>query len=181
VTRVGPEGPNPAGAARPESDQPRWRRDFPVDWPQDQYVARREFTKFLVLTSFAFVVGQFWILGKRWLGRGRRFERREIARVSEMSPGAFRVFHYPSATEPRLLVRLPDGRFVAYAQRCTHLSCPVIPEVAKGVFHCPCHAGSFDLSTGRVLAGPPRRPLPVVKLEVAGDRIYAVGIEERTS
>ena len=43
---------------RPVSEQPRWRHDFPIDVPQDDYVARRDFTKFMVLTSLAFVVGQ---------------------------------------------------------------------------------------------------------------------------
>ncbi len=47
---------------RPYHDQPQWRNDFPIDWPQDEFVARRDFTKFLVLTSFAFVVGQLWIV-----------------------------------------------------------------------------------------------------------------------
>ena len=35
----------------PEEQQPAWREDFPIDWPQDQYVERRDFMKFLVLTS----------------------------------------------------------------------------------------------------------------------------------
>jgi hypothetical protein len=46
---------------RPLHYQPQWRKDFPVDWPQDHYVARRDFAKFMVLTSLAFVVGQLWI------------------------------------------------------------------------------------------------------------------------
>jgi nitrite reductase/ring-hydroxylating ferredoxin subunit len=181
VTGVGPEKPAAPSADRAAADEPHWRRDFPVDWPQDQYVARREFTKFLVLTSFAFVVGQVWVLAKLWLDRRRRPGRVEIARASEIPPGGFRVFHYPGPTDPRILVRLPDGTFVAYAQGCTHLSCPVIPEVSKGLFHCPCHSGSFDLATGRVLAGPPRRPLPVVRLEIVGDHVFAVGVEGKTS
>ena len=49
---------------RPLEDQPAWRQDFPIDWPQDQYVERRDFVKFLTLTSLAFVVGQLWIAGK---------------------------------------------------------------------------------------------------------------------
>ena len=48
--------PTPADA-RDELDPPRWRQDFPIDWPNDEFVARREFTKFLVLTSGAFVAG----------------------------------------------------------------------------------------------------------------------------
>ena len=42
-------------------EQPRWRKDFPVDWSQDDYVSRRDLVKFLVLTSGAFVAGQGWI------------------------------------------------------------------------------------------------------------------------
>ena len=46
---------------RPLAEQPQWCQDFPTDVPEDQGVARREFTKFLVLTSGAFAVGQCWI------------------------------------------------------------------------------------------------------------------------
>src|SRR5947207_5852148 len=49
----------------PLDAQPQWRKDFPIDWPQDQYVARRDFAKFLVLTSGAFAVGQAWIAAKQ--------------------------------------------------------------------------------------------------------------------
>ena len=45
----------------PMEAQPKWRRDFPIDTPQDGYVARRDFTKFMGLTSLGLVVGQFWI------------------------------------------------------------------------------------------------------------------------
>ena len=38
---------------RPLSEQPAWRQDFPIDWPQDEYVERRDFVKFLTLTSLA--------------------------------------------------------------------------------------------------------------------------------
>ena len=49
---------------RPIGEQPKWRRDFPIDWAQDEYVSRRELVKFMVLTSAAMVVGQFWIVLK---------------------------------------------------------------------------------------------------------------------
>ena len=41
----------------PADAQPAWRQDFPIDWPQDLYVERRDFMKFLVLTSAAFTRG----------------------------------------------------------------------------------------------------------------------------
>ena len=38
------------------------------------------------------------------------------------------------------------------------------------MIRCPCHEGYFDLDTGRQIAGPPRRPLPRIMLEVRGRR-----------
>ena len=67
---------------------------------------------------------------------------------------------------------------MAFSQKCTHLSCAVIPRPEQGVFHCPCHEGFFDLRTGREFAGPPPRPLPRIVLEIRDDDIYATGVEE---
>ena len=164
---------------RPEADQPRWRQDFPIDWPQDDYISRRDFTKFMVLTSLAFTVGQFWILLQNFF-RQRRGELpiREIARLDALPIGGSLVFDYPAEHMPRLLVRLDEQSFVAYDQLCTHLTCPVAPQPEAGHLHCPCHEGIFDLATGQPLTGPPRRPLPRVKLEIRGDKLYATGVEE---
>ncbi len=166
---------------RPLSDQPRWRRDFPIDVPQDQYVARREFTKFLALTSFAFVVGQAWIVARGLFGRRPATPAARVARLGDLPIGGYLPFHYPDPHAPCLLVRLGEREVVAFDQRCTHLSCPVVPQVERGRFHCPCHEGNFDLATGRPLSGPPRRPLPRIELELRGDEIWAVGVTERTS
>ena len=175
--------PGPAGEAttppdgRPLEEQPRWRRDFPIDWPRDEYVSRRDLVKFIVLTSFAFVVGQFWILAKGLLGeRGPAPPGERIAGVDELTVGGAKTFEYPEGSTPRLLVRTGPREFVAYDQQCTHLLCPVVPAIESGRLHCPCHNGWFDLETGRPLAGPPRRPLPRVTLEVRGDAVYATGI-----
>jgi nitrite reductase/ring-hydroxylating ferredoxin subunit len=166
---------------RPLAEQPRWRQDFPIDVPRDQYVARREFVKFLVLTSAAFTVGQLWILGRGLLRRRPKLPALEIAKLDAIPVGGSLGFDYPHAGEPKLLVRLSESELVAYDARCTHLSCPVIPQPDRGRFFCPCHSGVFDLKSGRPLAGPPRRPLPRVELEVRGGAVFAVGIEERTS
>jgi len=166
---------------RSMAEQPRWRQDFPIDWPEDEYVARRDFTKFMVLTSFAFVVGQLWIVTENFIRRRKaRSPVREIARLDDVPVGGSLVFDYPAAHQPAVLVRLDESHFIAYGQKCTHLSCPVIPRVEEGRLHCPCHEGSFDLATGRPLAGPPRRPLTRITLEIRDRRIYATGVEERT-
>ncbi len=165
----------------PADQQPAWREDFPIDWPQDQYVERRDFLKFLVLTSAALTAGQFWIAGQNWLRTRRGLpEIRRIASIDEIPAMGSLVFHYPGALDDCVLVRLADDEFVAYSQKCTHLSCAVIPEPDKGWLHCPCHEGFFDLRSGSPTAGPPQRPLPRITLEIRGREIYATGIELRT-
>lgn len=166
---------------RPPEEQPKWRRDFPIDWPQDHYVARRDFAKFLVLTSFAFVVGQVWIA----VQNTRRRRRGEppiapIAKVEEVPVGSVRSFAYPGEHDSCVLIRTGEETFLAYDNKCTHLMCPVIPRVETGRLHCPCHNGDFDLATGRPIAGPPRRPLPRITLEIRDGVIYATGVEVRT-
>jgi Rieske Fe-S protein len=166
---------------KPLHEQPRWRRDFATDWPEDNYVARRDFAKFLVLTSGAFVAGQVWIAAQS-LVRSKRTQpgRAKIGALSAIAPGTAVVFAYPTAQDPCLLIRTRDRKLLAYSQKCTHLSCAVVPKVDEGIIKCPCHEGIFDLATGRNIAGPPPRPLPAIELDVVGDDIFATGVTDRT-
>lgn len=165
----------------PDSEQPQWREDFPIDWPKDRFVARRDFAKFLVLTSAAFVAGQGWIAAQH-LVRSKRpaLPRAKIASLRDVPVGSARMFDYPGEHDPCLLIRVDERTLVAYSQECTHLSCAVVPRVKEGVLHCPCHEGYFDLLTGRNIAGPPPRPLPKIQLEIEGDDVFAIGVESRT-
>jgi nitrite reductase/ring-hydroxylating ferredoxin subunit len=165
----------------PIEGQPRWRQDFPIDWPADQYVARRDFGRFLVLTSGAFVAGQAWIAARHLVRANRPPPRARIAALGDVPVGSAIVFAYPGPQDRCLLIRPDAQTLMAYSQECTHLSCAVVPRVEEGVLHCPCHEGYFDLRTGRNIAGPPPRPLPKIVLEVDGEEIYAVGVEARTA
>ena len=169
----------PPDGSPPEA-QPAWRQDFPIDWPQDHYVERRDFVKFLVLTSAAFTAGQLWIAAQNWWRRRHgAAEIRLIASLDDVPVGASRVFSYPTEQDPCVLVRIAERELVAYSQKCTHLSCAVIPRPERGDLHCPCHEGIFDLRSGRPTAGPPRRPLPRILVEIRGREIYATGVETR--
>lgn len=99
-----------------------------------------------------------------------------VADLDEVPVGGAMVFNYPEASAPRLLVRIDETSFVAYEQQCTHLLCPVVPAVDEGELHCPCHHGVFDLATGRPLAGPPRRALARVDLEIRDGKVWATGM-----
>jgi nitrite reductase/ring-hydroxylating ferredoxin subunit len=166
----------------PLHDQPQWRKDFPIDWPQDHYVARRDFAKFLVLTSLAFAAGQVWIgVQNLWRRHRSALPIKRIASLSSLPVGGTLVFQYPHEHDDCILVRTSADTLIAYSQKCTHLSCAVIPDVERGVIRCPCHEGLFDLKTGRNIAGPPPRPLPRITLTIKGDDIYASGIERKTT
>jgi nitrite reductase/ring-hydroxylating ferredoxin subunit len=167
---------------RPYRDQPPWRKDFPIDWPQDHYVSRRDFAKFMVLTSLAFAFGQLWIgIQNSWRRHRGALPLRKIASLSSLPIGSTLVFHYPGPHDDCILIRPSAAKLLAYSQKCTHLSCAVIPKIEEGVIRCPCHEGLFDLVSGRNIAGPPPRPLPRVMLSVRGDDVYATGVELRTT
>lgn len=61
-------------------------------------------------------------------------------------------------SDRRAFVRNADGGITAIWNRCAHLGCPVAYSEGGDSYSCPCHGGSYD-SQGRVIAGPPPRPL----------------------
>jgi len=161
------------------STKPAWAEEFSVYTAEDAYVQRRQFTKFLILTSAGMVAGQAWIWVKGLTTKPRgTWPETVVARASEIAPGTVRFFRYPEPTDPCILVRRTNGAFTAFSQKCTHLSCAVYYAPARDRLECPCHEGYFAPDTGRVLQGPPPRPLPRVELEQRGDEIVAVGMVE---
>ncbi len=162
---------------RPQTEQPAWRRDFPIDAPQDQYVARRDFTKFMMLASVAFGVGQLFIGVQNWFRGGRKpLAAQAIAKGAEVPVGGALPFQF--AGEACLLLRPDEQTFLAFHQKCPHLGCAVVPDETHKQLLCPCHHGCFDAATGRALAGPARRPLTRIALENRDGVVYAVGVEE---
>jgi Rieske Fe-S protein len=157
-----------------------WREEFPIDAASERYVARRQFAKFLVLGSAGMLVGQLWIAAKAAGHVPVQYPRRVIARVGEIPVGGVKLFTYPDEEEPCLLVRLGEDEYAAYAQKCTHLSCVVYFEQKSGEIHCPCHEGRFAAKDGRVIAGPPPRPLPRIVLERDGEHLVATGVDLQT-
>ncbi|RIH81846.1 Arsenite oxidase subunit AioB [Calidithermus terrae] len=122
-------------------------------------------------------------------------------------PWAFRYFEYPvrvGTAERKLQAvafRLPQpvsgslelggAHFLALSRVCTHQGCTVNyvdnPELGAIAYNyrtehpflgCPCHFGAFEpLQAGRAVYGPPRFPLPRLRLEAQNGTIYATGHE----
>ena len=68
---------------------------------------------------------------------------------------------YRRTTLPRAawVWRAAEDSLVVYNSRCTHLGCLVSYRPDSRTFLSPCHGGVFSLQDGRVLDGPPPRPL----------------------
>lgn len=159
------------------NDRPRWRDDFPVRWDEDNYMTRRELAKFLTLGS-GLLAGVNVLVA--FIGLNRRLPDapvRRIAAANEVEPGGSLLFRYPTDDDPCILVRDQSGRFDAFSQVCTHLSCAVVHRPGEQMLACPCHQGSFSPRDGRPVAGPPTRRLPRIALERRGDDLLATGIE----
>lgn len=159
--------------------QPLWREEFSIRKEDERYVSRRQLAKFLTLTSFGMFVGNLWILAKGWVYRGERFPARAIARVGEIPVGSVKLFEYPGPKEQCILVRTQEDSYVAYSQKCTHLSCAVYYSAKENRLECPCHQGYFSVRDGSVLQGPPTRPLPRVVLERRGSEIVAIRMQDQ--
>ena len=159
------------------SDRPLWSEELSVHAAEDNYVLRRQFTKFLVLTSAGMFAGNLWILIKsQFAHKTAPLPERVIATVSDLPVGEVKLFNYPGPNDSCILVHPIQGPIVAYSQKCTHLSCAVYYSKEKNRLECPCHEGYFAIDDGRVLQGPPPRPLPRVQLEQRGDQLIAIGL-----
>jgi Rieske Fe-S protein len=163
---------------RRPSSAPLWQDEFPVFTADERYVNRRQFTKFLTLTSFGMFVGNLWILARSLFYRAPVFPRKAIASLDELPVGGVKIFAYPTEADPCILVRTAADSWAAFSQKCTHLSCAVFYSRDSNRLECPCHQGFFSIADGSVLQGPPQRPLPRVVLETQGVQLFAVGMEE---
>jgi len=155
----------------------RWRAEFPYHWDADDLVSRRRFLQFAVYTSGALFSGTALLALLGLLQQPEQSEAQPVARAADVQEGQPHYFSYPSPDDQAVLLRLPGGQFVAYSQRCTHLSCAVYYQAERERLFCPCHEGVFDPQTGEPVAGPPQRRLPRIRLRQDGDMLVAEGVE----
>ena len=141
-------------------------------------LARREFCNCLALGSAALVVCAPALAGPLDFAQRRalHYPPKRIVGAENLLPGSALAFSYPTERDPALLVRAQTGEFYAYEQRCTHRACSVDYDRRTNRLECPCHRGSYEVTTGNVLQGPPPRPLGQIDIELrAGGEVWAVG------
>ena len=156
-----------------------WREEFSIFTADEKYVTRRQLTKFLTLTSLGMFAGNIWILTKSWMRKAVVYPVRTVARVGEIPVGGVKLFGYPGPDDQCIMVRTSEDQYVAYSQKCTHLSCAVYYSRERNQLICPCHNGVFSTKDGSVIQGPPSRALPRVVLNWRGSELVAIRMQDR--
>ena len=93
-----------------------------------------------------------------------------IGSASQVPVGGAASFTDPADGQPAYVVQPAQGTFKAFSAVCTHAGCTV--QFQQGAFFCPCHASTFDGTTGAVVSGPAPSPLPSIPITVSGGTIY---------
>ena len=127
-----------------------------------------------VLTSGAVFISTVGLAIRGLSDDRRRGSPQPITGAADLAVGEAHYFNYPAADDQAVLIRLSEDRFVAFSQKCTHLSCSVRYRPEHNDLHCPCHEGVFEVETGRPIAGPPRRALPSIALHREGSALIAL-------
>lgn len=162
-----------------EKESPNWKQDFPIQKQVATQVSRRDFAKFLCLVSGGLAFGTGAVALKANFFPPEKVEGEHfVCKKQDIPMGGTRPFIIEGSKVPYILIHLESGRFRAYEQKCTHLSCAVAYKPGTGKIECPCHNGWFDAMTGEVLAGPPPRKLPGLQVFLKGSDIYVKAFEE---
>jgi cytochrome b6-f complex iron-sulfur subunit len=94
--------------------------------------------------------------------------------VAEVERKKFAIV--PAGPKRVLVLEDADGEIHALDARCTHEGCTVRYVPGEAVISCACHDARFDLQ-GRVLAGPPPRPLATHPAWRDGDGSIVVDVK----
>jgi cytochrome b6-f complex iron-sulfur subunit len=70
-----------------------------------------------------------------------------------------------------IVVRTSSSTFDALSSTCTHNGCTVGYNASRGNILCPCHGGTFNVSTGAVTGGPPPSVLTKYAATLSGNTL----------
>src|SRR6266496_1074342 len=152
--------------------------DGPITGLTNSPFTRRGFFSGLLLTSAGLLLAAKDLSASKLVQQDYRavYPPLRIEGAEGLMPGSALNFHYPSRTDPAILIRSPEGEYYAYVQKCSHMGCSVYFDRARGCLECPCHRGAYESRTGYVLHGPPTRPIDPIYLQMrAGGEVWAVG------
>ena len=92
----------------------------------------------------------------------------KIGAVEDMEKDSGKIIKF--GNKPVIVVRKPEGEYIAFAGVCTHLDCIVQFRKDYGQIYCACHNGRYDLN-GRNVSGPPPAPLKRFGVTIKDDQV----------
>ena len=92
----------------------------------------------------------------------------EIGKIEDMEKDSGKIIKF--GKKPVLVLRKPNGEYVAFGGVCTHLDCIVQYRADYGQIYCACHNGRYDLN-GKNVSGPPPAPLEKYQVTIRGDDV----------
>jgi nitrite reductase/ring-hydroxylating ferredoxin subunit len=92
-----------------------------------------------------------------------------VAKAGDVAEGGLRKFDLRGTP---VAVANVAGTLYAFGDTCTHLHCSLAEGELDGTtVTCPCHGSRFDVTSGAVLRGPAREPVPSYAARVEGKDI----------
>ncbi len=135
-------------------------------------LSRRKFLRLLLGGGFLAFLGSAIYPILRYLlppaGTEESVSSVVAAKVGELVPNSGKIFRF--GDKPGLLIFTEKGTYKAFSAVCTHLNCTVEYQSASQGIVCACHNGRYDLN-GRVVSGPPPKPLPEFRVTQRGQDI----------
>ena len=88
----------------------------------------------------------------------------------DLSPGESKMIRYGRIPVLIFKTTPPQRELRIFEATCTHFDCPVGYLAEENRIFCGCHNGYYDVD-GRVLSGPPPRPLEAFYWKFTGDKL----------
>ena len=98
----------------------------------------------------------------------------KIGAVEDMEKDSGKIIKF--GNKPVIVIRKPEGEYIAFTAVCTHLDCIVQFRKDYGQIYCACHNGRYDLN-GRNVSGPPPAPLKKFGVTIKNDEVIVYEVD----
>ena len=93
----------------------------------------------------------------------------QVAETTEVPSGSMKKV---TVDGKEILVANVEGTYYAIVNKCTHRGGDLSKGSLSGkIVKCPRHSAKFDVTTGKVEAGPAKTPEPTFEVKVEGKNI----------
>lgn len=138
---------------------------------KESSVTRRRFIGAVASAiAAALAAASLWPVWEFLSPRKKNGEEGETVVIPRSKVGLGEAHFFQFGGHPSVVLQNSPGKFIALSAVCTHLGCIVEWRPRENIFFCPCHAGKYS-ANGKVLGGPPPKPLPSYPVKVEKDRL----------